>query len=146
MLLTDSLGNLLFVKEFGGNGIIIGYWIAPALVGGNYVAGRSTNGDEDFYMLDIDEAGLASIPESGYYSEDECVVLSIPIRGLFSVETNFLVKSGNLFDVAGQLIFHQECGDNNFKTFDISSLSDGFYFLNTQGEDGQKTVKVHKMN
>ena len=92
VLLIDSLGNLLFVKEFGGNGINIGYRITPALVGGNYFAGRSTNGDGDFYLITIDEAGLPSIPENGYYYEDECVVLSIPIRGLFSVETNFLLK------------------------------------------------------
>lgn len=143
---TDSLGNLQFAKEYGGNGIDIGYSITPALGGGYYVAGRRSNIDEDFYLLHIDEAGLTSLSESGGFPEDEVVVLPNPTHGQFSVKTNFLVKSWNLFDVAGQLIFHQDGGDNNFKSFDISSLSDGFYFLNAQGEEKQKTAKVYKMN
>ena len=143
---TDSLGNLQFAKEYGGNGIDIGYSITPALGGGYYVAGRRSNIDEDFYLLHIDEAGLTSLSESGGFPEDEVLVLPNPTHGQFSVKTNFLVKSWNLFDVAGQLIFHQDGGDNNFKSFDISSLSDGFYFLNAQGEEKQKTAKVYKMN
>lgn len=143
---TDSLGNLQFVKEYGGNGIDIGYSITPALGGGYYVAGRRTNVDEDFYLLHIDEAGLTSIPENGSYPEDEMVVLPNPTHGQFSVKSNFLVKSWDLFDVTGKLLFHEEGDKNYLKYFDISKLSDGIYYLSAQGEIHKKVSKVYKLN
>jgi len=143
---TDSLGNLVFVKEFGGSGIDIGYSITPALGGGYYVAGRRTNADDDFYLLHIDEAGLTSISENGSFPKDEVVVLPNPTTGQFSVKTSFLVKSWDLFDVTGKLLFHQDGDKYYFKSFDISKLSDGIYFLNAQGQEKQKTAKVYKMN
>ena len=143
---TDSIGNLLFVKEFGGNGIDIGYSITPALGGGYYVAGRRTNADEDFYLLHIDESGLTSISENDYISDESMVMLPNPTHGQFSVKTSFLVKSWDLFDVTGQLLFHQDGDKKYFKTFDISMLSDGLYFLKANSEAGQKTSKVYKIN
>ena len=110
------------------------------------MAGRRTNADDDFYLLHIDEAGLTSISENGSFPKDEVVVLPNPTTGQFSVKTSFLVKSWDLFDVTGKLLFHQDGDKYYFKSFDISKLSDGIYFLNAQGQEKQKTAKVYKMN
>jgi len=64
---TDSIGNVQYMKEYGGNGIDIGYSITPALGGGYYIAGRRSNVDEDFYLLHIDESGLVSLDETVVY-------------------------------------------------------------------------------
>ncbi len=57
---TDSLGNLLWIQNYGDVGIDIGYDIAPSFNNGYLICGQTFRGTDDFYLLHLDSAGLAT--------------------------------------------------------------------------------------
>lgn len=143
---ADSVGNVQFVKEYGGNGIDIGYSITPALGGGYYIAGRRSNADEDFYLLHIDENGLVSLDETGGYLMGKVEVFPNPSSGFFSIKTDVFIASFELFDVAGKMIKQWSGTRNSPNNFNISELSNGIYFFKMIGEQNSKTIKIFKAN
>lgn len=141
---TDSVGNVQFVKEYGGNGIDIGYSITPALGGGYYIAGRRTNFDEDFYLLHIDEGGLVSLGETEEIIKNDIRVFPNPSSGYFTINSDAFIVSFELLDVTGKLLKQWTGARNESNNFNISDLSDGLYFLKLIGNLNSKTVKVLK--
>jgi hypothetical protein len=141
---TDSVGNVQFIKEYGGAGIDIGYSITPALGGGYYVAGRRVNADEDFYLLHIDENGLVSLDEPGGPLHGNVDVYPNPTTGHFSVKSDYLIVSFELFDATGRLIKQLVGTKDSVNKFNINDLSDGVYFLKAIGTEGSKSLRIFK--
>jgi hypothetical protein len=143
---TDSVGNVQFVKEYGGNGIDIGYSITPALGGGYYIGGRRSNADEDFYLLHIDESGLVALDDKGSLHDGNIEVYPNPTSGLFSIKSDVLIVSFELFDATGRLIERLEPVRGSSNKFNINDLNEGLYFLMMTGAKGTKTVRLLKVN
>jgi len=124
----DTLGNLLWFRQFGSSSIDIGYSVIPAIGGGYYVAGRTTLADEEFYLLHIDENGLTGFPEN---TEADKVlnVYPNPAKSGCNVQASQEIAFLEILDAAGREILNIENGNSANMYLDISYLNPGYYFL-----------------
>ena len=136
---TDSLGNLLWSREYGDSSIDIGYNIIPALGGGYYVAGRITLADEEFYLMHIDENGLTGIEQPTSERLTSLTVFPNPADGFCRLESGFEVDQWRITDMSGRQVMKLPGTMENRKTLSTSSLSTGSYLVEASGK-GRKSI------
>lgn len=134
----DTLGNVLWSRQFGSGSIDLGYSIIPALGGGFFVAGRTTLADEEFYLLHIDENGLLStLP--GPFDWHDNVVLLYPSPA--SSRLTARLAAGNtaweIVDVGGRCVMLGQTHGLLSIDLDISELNAGCYFFKSIGPSGK---------
>lgn len=143
----DSVGNVLWTHEYGGGGIDLGYRIIPALGGGYYVAGRTTQQDEDFYLLHIDENGATGFEKFFGNSPLTLKISPNPVSGLLTVEPGPGFERLTVISPLGMELQEELLGaGQNSKILDVSYLKEGVYFLRASGLAGVSTVRFVRSN
>ena len=135
LLRVDTLGNLVWMREFGGNSIDLGYSLIPALGGGYYVAGRTTRADEDFYLIHFDENGQTGLPPPPGGQDAQLEIWPNPAGSQVFFKTDLLQARALLLQADGRVVRTLAATDNSF---DVSALASGLYWLVLT--DGQYTV------
>lgn len=138
----DSVGNVLWMHEFGGSGIDLGYRIIPALGGGYYVAGRTTQQDEDFYLLHIDENGVAGFEK--YFNLKSGIVRLTPnpATDFLTIELQNGIEQLFIFRSDGALVREVGLGPTETKkVLNIRDLSAGVYLLKAVSSTGISTTR-----
>ena len=141
ILKTDSLGNLLWTNHYGDIGIDIGYHIIPSMYNGYLIAGTTTRGDGDFYLLHLDTMGTITGIQKEYGRN--CNVLFYP--NPFN-ETSLLQISDwekfkdqkpllEIFDLLGRKVIRLEI--NNYEiAVPRHNLKSGIYTYLIEGNEG----------
>ncbi len=138
----DTLGNVLWIREFGGSGIDLAYSIVPALGGGYYVAGRTTLADEEFYLLHIDENGLAALPETSNPILKGLGVYPNPANQSCMIQVPFPASIWKIFSLDGKLIFSEQGPALSNKILDISRMQSGSYLVQAEGAGRFSSAKL----
>lgn len=146
---VDTSGNMLWTRNYGGNGIDIGYEIIKSLDNGYLICGhRSDSTNTQFYLLHLDQAGLLTGFEKDETSEIKVFagpnpfhkefLLSCP---LFDGVERFPVI---IRDILGRDITSNYYIDYEANTFKIGSANttEGLIFISVIFKNGVKTLKL----
>ena len=133
MVKTDSDGNELWTKEYGGLGIQVIQSVQQTADGGYAMAGYTNStgaGDFDMFMLKTDSLGdiiIASGIEDDLVSSIQCEVYPNPNTGLFSIRSELKISSITFTDVLGKTIYSAGIHAKS-ATFDLSHHPKGIYY------------------
>ncbi len=139
---TDTSGNVLESKFYGGAGIEIGYTVAPSVNGRFLVAGFDNIGNDVQYMLIYDNINLSVSTSTVFQEEKNLMIFPNPV-----IQQRF--NFNELIDKARIQIFNPN-GELLEKGLIVNSdiyqlknkLPSGNYFVNLQFEDFQKTIQI----
>lgn len=145
----DTSGTLLWQREYGFQGVDIGFRILPSPDGGYLIAGRATTvDDDDFYLLKVDEDGLTSLSDQNFLTLNKPDIYPNPFDDFFYVKSHVNFNKLNLFNVHGQLVFSANSyeGKENFSRIETSNLSQGVYLLELRNSDSvnSRTILIKK--
>lgn len=143
---TDSLGNEIWIKDFGGVDYDCGYWIEQTSDGGYIITGETNSfgNNYDVYLIKIDENGIeqwsktyGDIDYDGGHSVQQTSDGGYIITGWISnlggnyTTDIYLIKT----DVNGNEIWSQTYGGlPNDRGYDVKQTNDGGYII--VGEKG----------
>ncbi|WP_339837503.1 T9SS type A sorting domain-containing protein [uncultured Flavobacterium sp.] len=108
------------------------------LVGGSFT---SYNGIKQNRILRLNNSG--SLTNDLFNSSNEISLYPNPTNHLLNIDVpdNFEVKSINIINQIGQTIINQ---NENYKSIDVSTLSNGIYFIKINSENGTITKQFIK--
>ena len=127
---VDSNGNLIDHGDFSGN------WVS---------FGEDIN--KELYIIDIGGSiykikGGVLIGTEDFSIENSLTMQPNPSSANVSFTLNDgIIKSIQLVDIGGRIVFSEENLSNNEKTISISNLNSGIYFAKITSEKGQSAVK-----
>ena len=128
----DTTGNLIWEREYGLQGVDIGFRILPAPGGGYLIAGRAnTVDDDDFYLLKVDDDGLTALADPINTVFSQPTIYPNPCNEYFNVKSSENYTKLNLFNIHGQLVFSSNLSgiQSKFYRMETSELSNGVYLL-----------------
>ncbi len=134
LMKMDTLGNLIWFREFGGNSIDIGYRIIPGLGGGYYVAGRTSQTDEEFYLLHFDENGFTGFRDEEEANNSYIKIWPNPAHLNCRVSVDFEVEKWEIIDATGRIVFSEKSSGEKFKSLNTSHINVGMYHLRAVGK------------
>ena len=158
LLKTDSLGDTIWARMFGGDYHDVGYCVQQTADGGYVVAGytRSFGGganSPDFYLIKTDEDGLVGIQEEDQKLKNEKRKLldnrPNPFRGTTLISYS-LPASGyatlEVFDITGRLVetlVNEKQEPRTYRVnFHAKDRPDGIYFYKLHAGDFSQTRKM----
>ncbi|WP_339888194.1 T9SS type A sorting domain-containing protein [uncultured Flavobacterium sp.] len=108
------------------------------LVGGSFTAYNGVNQNR---ILRLNNSG--SLTNDLFNSSNEISLFPNPTNHLLNIDVpdNFEIKSINIINQIGQTVINQ---NENYKTIDVSTLSNGIYFIKINGENGTITKQFIK--
>jgi hypothetical protein len=127
----------MWQREYGFQGIDMGYSILEAPGGGYLIGGRATISDDDFYLLSTDWNGLTSIPESFPGSNEKITVYPNPFNDFFMISSANAFNNIRLFDTMGKVVTEISEGNVSFMRLDLQFLPPGIYFSEIRFGDGR---------
>lgn len=138
---TDSLGNLLWVNTYGGNGIDIGYDIIASADSGFLITGKVYTTDDGYFLLHLNKEGQIT-ENKKYYTKQKMTVFPNPcVDGFYLTPPDHRDQLLNLYTPAGKLILSRK--QSGIKEFiPVKTLAKGLYFLEIITSDGIYTSKI----
>lgn len=133
LIRLDSLGNLIWQRNYGGGGIDIGYSVIPALAGGYYIAGRTTLADDQMLLLYVSENGLTALNEPHTENRTGLWVYPQPATLSLTVRSPYPVAGWRIFELSGKLITEVAGHLQSSASLEIQNLTAGIYILEAQG-------------
>lgn len=95
---------------------------------------------DDGFKLYVDNLEVSKDDPAGLSSPDKFdLSWSTLENGLFFLNSDAVIESTNIFNLAGQKV-----GSASTKTVDLRTFESGLYLLNIQTDRGMKTIKVQK--
>lgn len=142
---VDSAANLIWAREYGFSGIDIGYSLLISQDQSIYIGGRSTQMDDDFYFLHLNQNGLLSLHENE--SEEGIVLYPNPVNYELSIIWDKKIKSWNIYNAFGKPVYSMKTADNeNTTQLDTQKFGNGLYLLNAKMIDGTMVCKKIVIN
>ncbi|MEO6168393.1 MAG: T9SS type A sorting domain-containing protein [Chitinophagales bacterium] len=138
---TNASGELLWLNDYGGTGIDIGYGIIE-MEDGFLVGATSFNeGSDDFCLLHVSVEGLLTTitdPQNSIKPHIELSVYPNPSSGKLSIRFTESVKNFHLeiFDVTGRRVFKSAYTGNKKETTIQFNERPGLYWLLIQSNSG----------
>lgn len=125
-------GNVLF-KIKSKNNLVTGDFVSKsASIFFDYNAPISTN---------VEQTTFTSLSNSIFEIDDLVSIYPNPTSSKININSNFNIKSIELYDVQGRVLVTQI---GNSKSLDISDKTNGIYFLKITTEKGSKVEKLVK--
>ena len=145
---TDSLGNEIYTNYYGGDNINIGYEIIPSTTGGCLIVGFSLiANDNQTYLLKINEDAVTSIEGYENVAPQTITLSPNPSSKELYIGTDSFIYSYTIYDAQGNKICEGSKVNSTKKLeIDISSFSEGLYFINIYSETGLSVGKFVKVN
>ena len=91
----------------------------------------------------VSQTTYQSLSNSIYQLDSSILVSPNPTNGAVDINSNFNIKSIELYDVQGRIL-ETVLENNNSLKFDISEKQNGVYFLKINSENGSKVEKIIK--
>ena len=141
---TDSSGNIIWKKTYGGSGVDIAYEMVPSVWGGYIITGVYKDPVllAQYYVLHVDSTGGVLQDVFIPQNESGCTVFPIPSSG--SITIDFPAFSGEvvttLTDVSGNLICRSNLSAD--KKINVEGLPSGIYFLRIKTSDTAVVKKI----
>ncbi|MFK7948575.1 MAG: T9SS type A sorting domain-containing protein [Saprospiraceae bacterium] len=130
---TDTNGDTLWTKTYGGNGEEDFKSIQQITDDGYIIAGLTNSqgaGDFDMWLLKTDSLGkLASTSTIGQNPNDiiNYSVYPNPNNGIFTIEANFNISTIEVFNALGKMVYSKDLNTSN-TTINLSNQAKGVYF------------------
>ena len=133
---TDSLGDTLWTKDFGGtSNYELGYSIALTADGGYIIAGSSDmNMTNAAYIVKVDSAGNLSTGIRKVNSQSDFIVFPNPATSLLNIVNNSGKFQKDLeyfvYNIQGVEVLKGKLEENfSQSVLDLASCSSGIYFI-----------------
>ena len=65
-----------------------------------------------------------------------------PVNNMFNIQSEVLLSSIKMYNVAGQLIYEDDTFDSKLQSIDVSTFEKGIYFVEIRSEVNTSTIKV----
>lgn len=130
VLKTDSAGNFQWARQYGGEGIDIGYDIVPSIDNGYLVTGKTfANNNDEYYLLHLDQAGYTDIspvqpPAQGFSIYPNPSAESITIR-LDEPQNNSSIR---IMETSGKTVYSGPLAAPS-QQLNLSVLIPGIYIV-----------------
>lgn len=133
LIKTDTNGNQLWGRGYGGQGVDIGYSIIPSINNGFYIVGKYFDvefSDDQYYLLHVDGVfgGLSSIIEKNGV---DFSIFPNPSNGKvwIAVDNSTNNYQLRLYSIIGDLVFDSKYDNSNsFESIDLN-IAKGVYFV-----------------
>ncbi len=126
---ADSLGFMMWMKSYGSTGIDIGYDIQTSLDGGYLIAGRTSQSNDQFYVLHVNELGMPSSLES--FVDAQIRIFPNPVSDILTIRSDQTLNRVSIFDSQGRILSVQTCSEKNIQ-MTVSELSAGTYMITAE--------------
>jgi hypothetical protein len=158
LLKTDSLGDTLWTRTYGGSNWDLGKSVCQTQDGGYVIAGRASSfgaGDGDFYLIKTDENGLTGVEEADRGSAESRTSFQLlqnspnPFR--HSTTISYSLPQATqvtfaIYDITGRLVEtlvnETEQPGMHLVRWDRSANSSGVYFYRLNAGDFIETRKM----
>ena len=145
---TDSLGNEIYTNYYGADNINIGYEIIPSTTGGCLIVGFSLiANDNQTYLLKINDDAVTSVERYENAANQTLTISPNPSSKELNIGSDSFIYSYTIFNAQGNKISEDSKATSLKKIeIDISSFSEGLYFINVYSEKGLSVGKFIKVN
>ncbi|MCX6842355.1 MAG: T9SS type A sorting domain-containing protein [candidate division WOR-3 bacterium] len=150
LIKTDSAGDTLWTRTFGGAGDDRGYSVQQTADGGFVMAGYTSSsgaGEGDFYLVKTNSSGNVAVAEPKT-SPPRASALSLscepnPCRGATTVRTSYIVPRSSLsvYDAQGRMVLTREVSTSPFP-LSTSDLPPGAYFARLDAGGQHATARL----
>jgi hypothetical protein len=147
LIKTNSIGDTLWTKTFGGNSTEWGGCVKQTSDNGYIVVGNTNSygNGYDVYLVKTNADGFSSIDENATSNNSKITVRPNPSIGKTNIQIPQQfghIKTLEVFDCVGQKQFEKT---NDFTDIDISKLTNGLYFIVlTNNENERQIIKIIK--
>ena len=124
----DTLGNLFWQREYGFQGIDVGFTILEAPGSGYLISGRATTVDgDDFYLLKVDDNGLTTQKEDGL-RDNVFNISPNPFSSHLNISSSSPFTGISLLDIMGRRVFEFVMASPSHSIpLDLPHLAPGIY-------------------
>lgn len=146
----DSEGQVIHAENYGGSGSETGRSIAVDRDGNLFLAGHfasstlsfgdhsvSNSGDADVFLAKIN-SGFVGIED---VNADYFAMYPNPSSGMVRIESQYQIEKISMYNSMGTRVLEAEI-DNKKAELDLSSYSNGIYFLTIQNENNTISKKL----
>jgi hypothetical protein len=131
---------MLWAHQYGSSGIDIGYSIFPGF-GGYYIAGNSdVNGNNQCYLLHVDEGGWATTEEN--ISNGDTHLFPNPTSGAFVLTGIAPGSSFEVYDISGKMVDSGATSETTISFNANGELANGIYAIRIISNGKTSTHKV----
>ncbi len=142
LISTDTSGNVIESKFYGGAGIEIGYTVFPSVNGGFLVAGFDNIGNDVQYLLIYDNIDLTVSTNDIQKDKNTLVVFPNPVvEQRFNFNESIEKAKIQILNLQGQILENGLINNNDYYQLK-NNLPSGNYFVNLQFENFQKTIQI----
>jgi hypothetical protein len=153
LIKTDSTGDTLWTRAFGGGSDDVGYSVQPTTDGGYIVAGATRSlgaGGADFYLIKTDGEGHVAVAEpKACCTRASSLSLSCepnPTSGTTRISLAPQTSSSKplalrIYDSQGHVVLTRQVSTSSFP-LDLRALPSGAYFIRCDATGGHATARL----
>lgn len=153
----DSIGNLWWVKTYGGVGYDNGRSVVIDQNGSAYLTGTFpdtisldapispiySNGGNDGFMIKLSPVQLTSVSEKEWLSDLN--LYPNPTNGQFNIDLGTVFKQSNIqiIDISGRIVYQEVIKNKKLVNLNLDAPQ-GIYFVRINAGENQSTIKLIK--
>lgn len=148
LIKTDSLGDSLWTRRFGGNQPDYGYFVRQTKDGGYIITGSGSNTTTGgIYLIKTDSMGRVT-STTGIAELNNPFGFTVypnPSSGIFTVQVKGIQRFNSkleVYDLNNQCIYSCSINNNSSDEIDLSNLTNGMYVLLLRTDKNVYTKKI----
>ena len=151
LLKTDSNGDSLWTRQFGGNNTDIGYFVRQTKDGGYIICGESANFGGGIYIIKTDSLGLVHTGTgiAEHNNPFEFSLFPNPTSGIFTIQAKGIARRNSvleIYNINSQSIYSGKINNNETLCIDLSNQPNGLYMALLRFNNTLVTRKIILQN